>query len=162
MCLHVLSSFQRTGFLPRSPSDSSVVRRTLQSYVTAFALSTPTAFWRRDTVPVGRVFDGAETTWGVASFEGVTAAFATGKVTLGINQYTRRVRHCQPRPFRRRRPAFPDARSSSIGPRFRACKRGCLRKRSISAKPGRFAAPRAPLLGREPVNHEEAVVQPGV
>ena len=98
--------FKEPEFLPAPPANSSVVGRTLQSYVNPFALSTPpvfapsswvpAAFWRRVTVPgVPR----AEATVGVASFEGVTAAFATGKVTLGINQYTRRITHCQPRPL---------------------------------------------------------------
>src|SRR5688500_7802550 len=51
MCLHVLSSFQRTGF-SYAPSEYFVVRGTLQSYEKpSLAVNPPNRFCRRDIVP---------------------------------------------------------------------------------------------------------------
>ena len=92
--------------VPAPPSGYFVVRGTLQSYVKrSLAVNPKTAFVVATSFPMS-VRSTSRGDCGIASFEGVTAASATGKVTLGSNQYTWRGTHCQPRPFRLRDGVF--------------------------------------------------------
>jgi hypothetical protein len=115
--------FKEPDFLA-PPSGYFVVRGTLQSYEKPSLAVNTQPFCRRNIVPDERLFDGARAMWELRALRRLRRLSPPARSRSVSTNIRVAGPHCQPRPFRSRRLALPDARSRSIGVTNAASKRG--------------------------------------